>query len=214
MDRDEIHAAIAQERRDIADLIDSLDDSQLATESLCTGWDVKTVAAHLVVPLEGGVRGVFRTIILTWRRRNPARALDEMARLRAQSPATEIAASLRNLAEHQYWRPPPKITGRLVEILCHSGDIRIPLGLPFEPDPESTMVALKMLTGPFPYGFMPLRRLRGLSWQATDIDRRWGRGPAIRGRTADLLMAAVGRTATLDALNGPGLPLLRQRISR
>jgi hypothetical protein len=33
MARDQIHAAIAQERRNIADLIDSLDDSQLATES-------------------------------------------------------------------------------------------------------------------------------------------------------------------------------------
>jgi hypothetical protein len=48
VDRDKIHAAIAQERRNIADLIDSLDDSQLATESFCTGWDVKTVGSHLV----------------------------------------------------------------------------------------------------------------------------------------------------------------------
>jgi uncharacterized protein (TIGR03083 family) len=210
MNRDKIHAAIAEERRSVADLIDSLDDSQLATESLCTGWDVKTVAAHLVLPL---VEGVFPGIILALRRRNPARALDELSRRRAQSPATEIAASLRNLADHQYWRPPPKIPARLAEILCHSGDIKIPLGVPFELDPQLTMIALEMLTGPFPAGFVPLGRLRGLSWQATDIDRRWGNGPEIRGRTADLLMAAVGRTATLDALDGPGLPLLRQRIS-
>lgn len=210
MNRDKIHAAIAEERRSIADLIDSLDDSQLATESLCSGWDVKTVAAHLVLPLEGGP---FPVVILALRRRNPARAFDEMARRRARSTATEIAASLRNLADHQYWRPPPKIPARLAEILCHSGDIRIPLGMPFEPDPQLTMIALEMLTGPFPYSFMPLGRLRGLGWRATDIDQAWGKGPEIRGRTADLLMAAVGRTATLDALDGPGLPVLRQRIS-
>ena len=210
MNREKIHAAIAEERRSIADLIDSLDDSQLATESLCAGWDVKTVAAHLVLPLDGGP---FPVIILALRRRNLARAIDELARRRAQSPAKEIAASLRNLADHQYWRPPPKIPARLAEILCHSGDIKIPLGMPFEPDPQLTMIALEMLTGPFPNGLAPPGRLRGLSWQATDIDRRWGKGPEIRGRTADLLMATVGRTATLDSLDGPGLPLLRQRIS-
>ena len=42
VDRDLIHAAIAEERRGIADLIDDLDDAQLATPSLCAGWDVKT----------------------------------------------------------------------------------------------------------------------------------------------------------------------------
>jgi hypothetical protein len=167
------------------------------------------VAAHLVLALE---EGVFPTTILALRRRNPARAFDELARRRAQSPATEIAASLRNLADHQYWRLPPKIPARLAEILCHSGDIKIPLGVPFEPDPQLTMIALEMLTGPFPFGFVPLGRLRGLGWQATDIDRRWGKGPEIRGQTADLLMAAVGRSVTLDALDGPALPLLRQRI--
>ncbi|MFZ0225799.1 MAG: maleylpyruvate isomerase N-terminal domain-containing protein, partial [Mycobacterium sp.] len=42
MDRDQIFAATAQERRRIADLIDDLDEAQLATPSLCAGWDVKT----------------------------------------------------------------------------------------------------------------------------------------------------------------------------
>ena len=34
------------------------------------------------------------------------------------------------------------------------------------------------------------------------------------GGQPNLLMAAVGRSVTLDALDGPALPLLRQRISR
>jgi hypothetical protein len=36
-----------------------------------------------------------------------------------------------------------------------------------------------------------LRRLRGIRWQATDMDRTWGEGPEIRGRGAELLMATV-----------------------
>ena len=210
MDRDQIHAAIAQERRNIADLIDSLDDSQLATESLCTGWDVKTVGSHLV---SGLADGTTRAILLSWRRMNQGKAVDEMARRRVHWPAAKIAASLRDLADRQYWRPPPQPSGMLAEILCHSGDIRIPLGLPFEPDPQLTVIALDFLTGPVPIGLVPLRRLRGIRWHATDMDRSWGEGPVILGRAAELMMAAVGRTPVLDALDGPGLSLLRHRMS-
>jgi uncharacterized protein (TIGR03083 family) len=210
VDRDHIHAATAQERRRIADLIDDLDEVQLATPSLCAGWDVKTVAAHLVSYLVAGSLGVMR---LGARRGSPDRAIDELARRRARQPATEIAASLRDLADRRYWRPPPQAPGLLAEVLAHSGDIRIPLGLPFEPDPQPTATALDFLTGPVPIGLVPLGRLRGIRLQATDIDRTWGKGQEIGGRAADLLMAAVGRTAVLDALDGPGLPLLRQRIS-
>jgi len=43
VDRERVLAATAQERRRIADLIDSLDEAQLATPSLCAGWDVAQV---------------------------------------------------------------------------------------------------------------------------------------------------------------------------
>lgn len=210
VERDQIHAATVQERRRIADLIDDLDEAQLATPSLCAGWDVKTVAAHLVSVL---AEGTLRVMWLGARRGSPDRAIDELARRRAQRPAAEIAASLRDLADHRYWRPPPQAPGLLAEVLAHSGDIRIPLGLPFEPDPQPTAIALDFLTGPVPIGLVPLGRLRGIRLQATDIDRTWGKGQEIRGRSAELLMAAVGRNAVLDALDGPGLPSLRQRIS-
>jgi uncharacterized protein (TIGR03083 family) len=210
VDRDQIHAAIAVERRRIADLIESLDESQLATESLCTGWDVKTVGSHLVSALADGT---LRAMVLGWRRLSFARALDELARRRADWPAVQLAASLRALADRQYWRPPPQAPGLLAEILSHSGDIRIPLGLPFEPDPQLTGIALGFVTGPLPLGLVPRGRLRGIRWQATDINQTWGDGPEIRGRAADLLMAAVGRSATLDALDGPGLEVLQERMS-
>jgi uncharacterized protein (TIGR03083 family) len=59
VDEEFVFAAVADERREIAALIDGLDDAQLATQSLCAGWDVKTVAAHLVsdfADVSGGFR--------------------------------------------------------------------------------------------------------------------------------------------------------------
>src|SRR6201998_3046301 len=168
MNRGQIHAATAQERRRIADLIDDLDEAQLVTPSLCAGWDVKTVGAHLAVMLAGGIR---RVMWLAARRGGDSdRAIDELARRSAQRQAAEIAASLRDLADHRYWRPPPQAPGLLGEVLAHSGDLRSPLGLPFARDPKLTATPLDFLTGPGPTGLVRLGRLRGIRRQATDMD--------------------------------------------
>jgi uncharacterized protein (TIGR03083 family) len=210
VDRADVYAATARERCRIADLIDSLDEAQLATPSLCAGWDVKTVAAHLVSMLMDGPAAVAR---LGMRYMNPDRAIDVLAKRRARSPADEIAATLRRLADHHYWSPPPRgDRGPLADVLVHSGDIRIALGLPFEPDPQLAAVAIDRLTQPTTTGLVPLGRLRRISWRATDINRTWRKGKEIRGPVSALMMAVGGRTALLDALDGPGLPLLRQRI--
>jgi hypothetical protein len=102
--------------------------------------------------------------------------------------------------------------GPLAEVLLHTGDIRIPLGLPFAPDPQLAALALDFLTGPWPFGFVPLVRLRGISLRADDICRVWRSGAEIRGPVAALMMAASGRTALLHLLDGPGLAPLRQRV--
>jgi hypothetical protein len=54
-DREDIFAAVANERRQIASPVDGLSDAQLATPSLCSGWDVKTVAAHIACSVADGL---------------------------------------------------------------------------------------------------------------------------------------------------------------
>jgi hypothetical protein len=51
--------------------------------------------------------------------------------------------------------------------------------VPFEPDPELVALAMDFLTGPWPFGFVPLGRLRSISLCGTDIDRCWGNGQAV-----------------------------------
>jgi uncharacterized protein (TIGR03083 family) len=209
VDRQGVFAAVADERRQIASLLDSLDHVQLATPSLCAGWDVKTVAAHLV--------SVFADSFWVFmgraaRRRSMARAIDELAHRRAELPATEIAATLRRCADHPLSPPLFGPLDPLADILVHGGDIKLPLEVPFQPDPGLAALALDFLTGPWPFGFVPLGRLRGISLRGTDIDRSWGNGAEIRGPVAALMMSVAGRTALLDTLEGPGLPLLRHRL--
>ena len=141
------------------------------------------------------------------------RAIDELARRRARLPAWQIAESLRQGADHQL---SPPITGPLsglTDVLVHGGDIRIPLGLPCEPDPQLCALALDFLTGARALGFVPFGRLRGIRLQAGDIDRSWGRGAEIRGPVRALLLAVTGRDALLDRLDGPGLRVLTNRLT-
>jgi len=209
VDSERLFAAIANERRQIATLIDGLDDTQLATPSLCAGWDVKTVAAHLACSVTDGISVAMRRAL---HRGSLGRAIDELARYRAQVPAAEIVTILRQRADYPLSPPVFGPVAPYADILIHGGDIRIPLSLAFEPDPQQVAVALDFLTGPWPFGFVPLFRMRGISLHGTDIDRSWGKGAEIRGPAAALMMAVSGRTALLGNLDGPGLPLLRQRL--
>ena len=193
----------------MADLVDALARSPRHTQ-FCAGWDVKTVAAHLV--------SVFADSFWTFQRAalrhgGYNRAIDELARRRAHTPAAEIARTLRQRADQ---RLNPPVTGPLsglTDVLVHGGDIQIPLGLPFRPDGEQVGWALDFLTGPRPLGFIPRGRLRGIALHSTDIGRLWGTGAEIRGPAALVMMAAAGRVDVLTMLDGPGVDVLGKRLS-
>lgn len=208
--REAVFAAVAGQRRQIADLIDEVDESQLATASLCTGWDVKTVAAHLVSVFADSF-SVF--MMRAARRRSLSRAIDELARRRATASAAEIADTLGRNADFRLSPPTFGPLGPLADNLIHHGDIRIPLGLPFQPDPEVAALALDFLTGPLRVGFVAPGRLRGIRLHGIDVDRCWGEGAEIHGPVAALVMSVAGRTALIDTLDGPGLPLLHRRLA-
>ncbi|MDT4923127.1 MAG: hypothetical protein QOG01_840 [Pseudonocardiales bacterium] len=208
MDTGEIFAACAAQRRAFADLIETLDDAQLATPSLCGEWDVRTVAAHLTVPLLVPTLKFARAALRhggSFDRTNAA-----LAKQMATTPVSRIAANLRAQAESRYTPPVGGPRAPLSDLLIHGGDVRIPLGLPFDPPVRAVETALDFLTG-LAIGFVPRGRLKSIRIAPTDSPRRWGSGGEITGRAADLMMAAGGRTATLDQLAGPGLDMLAGR---
>jgi uncharacterized protein (TIGR03083 family) len=209
MERERIFCAVAAERRRIADLLDALDEDGLATPSLCAGWDVKTVAAHLVSVFADSFWTFQRAAL---RRGGFQRAIDELARRRARTPTPEIARTLRQGADHRLNPPVTGPVSGLTDVLVHGGDIQIPLGIPFRPDCEQVSWALDFLTGPRPFGFVPRGRLRGIALHSTDIGRSWGTGAEIRGPAALLMMAVAGRVEIVGMLDGPGVTVLRKRL--
>ncbi|WP_454793175.1 maleylpyruvate isomerase family mycothiol-dependent enzyme [Mycolicibacterium lutetiense] len=208
-ERERVFAVVADERRSIAALVEGLDADQLATPSLCAGWDVKTVAAHLVSDFTDGFWGFLASGV---RHGNIDRGIDALARRRATASATEIAETLRRRADH---RLSPPITGPLsglTDVLVHGGDMRIPLGLPHQPDPQHVARVLDFLTSRTQLGFFPHRRLRGIELHDEDTGRTWGEGEAIAGPGVAVMLAVCGRTVAFGRLSGPGLAVLQSRL--
>lgn len=199
------------ERRRLLGLLEELPDSWWSAQSLCPGWQVRHVAAHVASSPAARPSDVVR--ILLRGRGNLNRALFlEGVRLGSRPPA-EILAALRR---HDGERSRPPGTTRwdpLVDVLVHSQDIAIPLGLthpmPLEP---AAAAASHVWRTPFP--FRARRRLRGFRLSATDTDWSAGHGPAVRGPLAALLLLLTGRPALLPQLEGEGAEILVGRQLR
>jgi uncharacterized protein (TIGR03083 family) len=201
---------IAEERVRFAELVDGLDADQLAAPSLCGKWTVHEVAAHVLMPLVTSKAEIARELLRA--RGNFHRANAALARRTARRPASEIAALLRTRSG-SHFRPPlhPPVTP-LTDLLIHGQDIRRPLGLTREFEPDRLRAALDFLASKRAHpGFVPRGRLAGLRLRAADVDWTFGAGAEVAGPGEALMMAMAGRTVALADLTGPGVAELATR---
>ncbi|HZN73746.1 MAG TPA: maleylpyruvate isomerase family mycothiol-dependent enzyme [Micromonosporaceae bacterium] len=202
---------LVDERRQMANLLESLTADQLAQPSLCTEWTVHDVAAHLVTYLRFGQAKIYFGIV--------AYAADfdrlnvMLTRRAARRPSHEIIALLRRRAGARTTIPRSGYDPVLTDILLHDLDIRIPLGIQRDTPEERLRVAFHHLAVEPSPGYRMLSRLAGLRLQATDTGWVHGVGPLVRGPADTLLLGMGGRVVAIDQLDGDGVPLLRARVT-
>jgi uncharacterized protein (TIGR03083 family) len=206
----DVMGMIADERRRVADLVDSLDSAQLRARSLCDAWTVKEVVGHLVAAVAASNSSVLRLLVRSGFNIHKANA--RLATLMATRPAAELAATLRAHAEDPFRPPVVGYAGQLTDLQIHGQDIRRPLGLPHDLQPDRLRVSLDFLVGGRAVGFVPKRRPVGLRFEATDLDWAWGGGPLVRGTAEAVMLALTGRRAVIAELTGDGVVELRSRI--
>jgi uncharacterized protein (TIGR03083 family) len=202
---------IADERRQMADLVDALTPGQLETPSLCGRWSVRDVIGHLVAPVAAPLSWVVPTFVRSAFRihRANARIAQRMAR---RSPA-ELAAALREHADNRFKPPIVGYLGPLTDLQVHGQDIRRPLGLSHRLRPDRMRVSLDFLVGGRAVGFVPKNRPTGLRFEAIDIGWNWGTGPVVRGEAEAVMLALTGRPVVLPELDGAGVTILRDRLA-
>ncbi|HET6533029.1 MAG TPA: maleylpyruvate isomerase family mycothiol-dependent enzyme [Actinoplanes sp.] len=203
--------AITDERRRIADLVESLSPAQLEVPSLCGDWTVKQVAGHLLAAVDSPPAALLPLIVRSGF--NLHRANARLAVRTAARPAADLAAALRAHAGNPVESPIVGHPGQLTDLQVHGQDMRRPLGLPHGLRLDRLRASLDFLVGRRAIGFTPKRRLAGLRFEASDLDWAWGAGPVLSGPAEALMMAMTGRAVVLGELDGPGVRILGNRLA-
>ena len=211
MDREASWRVIRAQRHTLADMLEGLTDTQWETPSLCEGWRVRDVAAHVAMAPQ--VPGLSSMLADAVRARGSFNRLNHDVAVRlAGRPSTQIVTDLR---EHAASRRLPVVTNYqniLFDILVHGQDIAIPLGIPhLMPIEAARTGATRVWTMGWP--FWARRRLRGLRLTAVDTTWTVGDGADVRGPIAAMLLLLTGRPAALPQLTGDGLPTVTASLS-
>jgi len=213
---DEVWAAIDLQRQRTADLLEGLSHEQWQHPSLCRGWTVRDVAAHLTLQ-EVTLGGALRAVIA-----HPSdlggmnRMIRRSAQRRAQDPEDELIHDLRATIGSR--RHNVGVTSRetLIDILVHGQDIAIPLGQELPMPAPAAAAAVERI---WSYGGRGKARVfdvagtRPFRYRATDITWSAGSGPEVEGSIASLLLLLAGRRVALANLSGVGADALRAQLS-
>jgi uncharacterized protein (TIGR03083 family) len=124
----EVREAIAAQRRDLVDLLAGLDAANWEAPTLCDGWRVREVVAHITMPFRLSM-GRFALEMLR-ARGNFNKMADRSARADAAVLSSEkLVASLRDNVNHP-WKPPGgSFADALSHDVIHGLDITVGLGL-------------------------------------------------------------------------------------
>ncbi|HJD82868.1 maleylpyruvate isomerase family mycothiol-dependent enzyme [Kitasatospora aureofaciens] len=197
-----IREQIAAERRELAGVFAGLTAEQWNSPSLCEGWRVREVVAHMSTGFRHSTARTLGELVRSGG--NVHRMADRIARRDAAALTEDrLAAALAEHAEHP-WRPP--VGGRIAALAhdaVHGLDVTVALGLGARlPLPRAA--ALLGTVSARSLRFFGAR-LEGVRLRATDLDWSYGQGPLpVEGRAEHLLLVAYGRRVPAGLLSGAG----------
>ena len=212
MDRDQTWQVIDAQRISLAGLLEQLSEDEWQRPSLCAGWTVRDVAAHLTLQQLGP--GAAIAMMLRWRGSIWAKIGAAARRRAVVLPAGQIIAEIRGMAGSRRYNFGSTYLEPLTDILVHAQDIAIPLGRRFAMPPEAAAIAAsRALSMHWPPPLPSVRKVARFRLIATDVPWSAGEGPEVRGPMAAILLACTGRPAALPQLSGPGVHGLTARLS-
>ncbi len=193
------------ERRALVEDLENLTAAEWDISSLCPGWSVHDVAAHLVDSAKTTRLGFVRRMIAA--RFDFDRDNQTGLRREKRTHPGDMLAAMRAASELTC-TPPAAIATRLVEAFVHGQDIRQPLGITshYPVDGVAAALAYQLTTSDSMGGGK--QRAQHVCLRATDTDFVQGAGPEVYGAASDLLLAVSGRPVPAGRLLGDGVPHL------
>jgi uncharacterized protein (TIGR03083 family) len=208
MDEADVWRVVDDERSSLADLFDDLTTREWETPSLCTGWRVREVAAHVTLTpmtLPGALVGLGRS------RGDFNRMVYDNAVRQARLPVDRYGDLLRGMIGARRTAPVVTHVEKLIDILVHGQDITVPLGRTRVMPTAAAAVAVERIW-PDRWPFRPARKVAGVRLVATDHSWSAGEGPVAEGPIGSILLLLTGRQAGLAQMAGPGVARLTARF--
>ncbi|MFF1696904.1 maleylpyruvate isomerase family mycothiol-dependent enzyme [Streptomyces sp. NPDC058257] len=195
----DIKSAVAAERRELAALLDDLSPAQWEAPTLCAGWRVREVAAHMSLGFRYSLPKTLTELVKA--RGSLHRMTDRCARKDAAAhSAGQLAAFLRDNAGHPWQPPMAGIEGALGHDVVHGLDISVALGLERRVPVDRVRVLLEKVT-PRSIKFFGAD-VGGVELRADDLDWSYGTGTPLAGAAQDLLLVLYGRKLPPGRLRG------------
>jgi uncharacterized protein (TIGR03083 family) len=192
---------VAAERRAFSGVLGGLSEADWNAPSLCSGWRVREVVAHMTMPFRYAAPRFLAELVRS--RGNFARMADRVARRDAQAPIGTLLDGWRTNVDHP-WKPPGGgLQGALTHDVVHGLDIAIPLGIEHPVSEQALRVVLGHATAPISRKHFDIDLTR-VRLEADDLDWAVGDGEPLRGRARHLLMVLMDRRLPADLLSGPG----------
>jgi uncharacterized protein (TIGR03083 family) len=197
---DTIRDMIAAQRAELAEILTGLPEPSWDEPTLCAGWRVREVVAHITMPFRYS-RGRFGLELAKSRGRFNEMADRVARRDAAQMSPADLTGAVRSNTGHP-WKPPGGgLSGALAHDLIHGLDITVPLGLD-RPVPEDRLrLILPGSLSDRSVKFFGVD-LDGIELRAQDMDWTLGSGTPLTGAAADLLLVLSGRTLPAGRLTG------------
>jgi uncharacterized protein (TIGR03083 family) len=186
----ELADVVAAQRHELADVLAGLPQQAWDAPSLCTGWRVREVVAHITMPFRYSTARFVRELIVSGGR---------CARRDARAPIAELLVGLRDNERHP-WRPPGGgPVNALTHDVVHGLDITVPLGVG-RPVPEDRVrLVLDTLAGARSRKHFGVD-LADVRLVADDVDWSLGEGREIRMPAQDLVLLLSGRSVNPSAV--------------
>ena len=197
----EVWTIVHAERQRLLNDLAPLSDSQWELPSLCHGWTVHDVLAHVVDTARTGKLAFIRTMVRA--KGDFDRANEDGVRRRKRDDPQQTLADFREIIELRRIPIAHRAT-RLVEAIVHGEDMRRPLGIPGDYPGAGIHEALAyQLRTPASFGGSR-ERADGCRLIDADTGVSWGEGREVTGKAIDLLLATTDRTIAPGLLTGPG----------
>jgi uncharacterized protein (TIGR03083 family) len=196
---DSIRAETVAERTELTSMLTALPTVRWSDPTLCEGWRVCEVVAHMTMPFRMSAPRFFLSLA-RYRFRFDVMA-DRVARRDASAMSPdELLASVRDNIEHPWSPPGGGPVGALSHDVIHGLDISVALGLDRRPPAARVGLVLSHMRSRNVSVFGV--DLSGVRLEATDLDWQFGDGEPLRGTAPDLLLLLCGRRLPAGSLSG------------